>query len=314
MYWMRHYTVTSEGDKKRLDQYIACIRPDFTRSFVQKLIKEGSVFADNKKITKPSFKLRGGQELMIIIPSIKEIGIQAEPIPLDIIYEDEDMLVINKPAGMVVHPTDHGAHVSGTLVNAVMHYCKNSLSGIRGEKKPGIVHRLDKDTSGLIMVAKNDKAHQHLSRQIQQRTLTKKYLTLLKGHLSPAEGSVEAPLLKTHSQKEIKISNHPRAKSALTHYKVKNYAEDYSLTEVEIVTGRTHQIRVHFASIGYPVIGDEMYGNKEANEAMERKGLKRQFLHAAYLKFRLPKNDEWVELEAPPPEDLENIISEINRS
>lgn len=311
---MRHYTVTSQGDKLRLDQYIASIRPDFTRSFVQKLIKEGSIFVNNKKITKPSHKLSENDELMVIIPSIKEIGIEAEEIPLNIIYEDSDMLAINKPAGMVVHPTDHGAHVSGTLVNAVMHHCKNDLSGIRGEKKPGIVHRIDKDTSGLIMVAKNDAAHQHLSKQIQKRTITKKYLTLIKGHLEPTEGSIEAPILKLHGQKNVKISNQARAKEALTHYKVIEYVGDYTLVEAHIITGRTHQIRIHFASIGHPVCGDEMYGDKKTNEAIKNFGLKRQFLHAAYLKIQLPKNNEWIELRAELPKDLKEAIKNIKKS
>ncbi len=305
---MRHYTVSLEGNKLRLDQYLANIRPDFTRSFIQKLIKEGSVFVNNKKIIKPSLKVSEGDKLIVIIPSIKEIGIKAEDIALDIIYEDEDLIVVNKPSGMVVHPTDHGAHVSGTLVNAVMHYCKKELSGIRGKKKPGIVHRIDKDTTGLIMIAKDDKAHQHLSKQIQKRSITKKYLTLIKGHLEPQEGSIDAPILKLHGRKNVRISNQARAKKALTHYKVLDYIADYSLVEAQIITGRTHQIRVHFASIGHPVCGDSMYGDKKINEKMAELGLKRQFLHAAYLKIQLPKNDKWIELEAPLPEDLKEII------
>jgi len=308
---MRHYTVTLEESRTRLDHYFAKVKPDLTRSFIQKLIKDGHVFVNNKKIKKSSSKLNEGDELIINIPSIKEIGILAEDIPLDIIYEDKDIIVINKSPGMVVHPTDHGAHVSGTLVNAVMYHCKD-LSGIGGEKRPGIVHRLDKDTSGLIIVAKHDKAHLYISKQIEKRTVTKKYIALLSGHLKPKEGSVEAPLRKVHGEKDVKISARKDAKYALTHYKVEKYVNDYSLVEVQIVTGRTHQIRVHFAAIGHVVCGDEMYGHKSVNLKMNDFNLKRQFLHAAYLKFKLPKNDKWIELKAPLAKDLSSVLKKIS--
>ncbi|MBU1017404.1 RluA family pseudouridine synthase [Patescibacteria group bacterium] len=308
---MRHYTTTSEDVGLRLDQYLAKVKPDLTRSFIQKLIKGGHIFVNNKKTVKPAHKVSENDELIVDIPSIKEIGVQAENIPLDIIYEDKDIVVVNKPAGMVVHPTDHGAHVSGTLVNAVMHYCKD-LSGIGGEKRPGIVHRLDKDTSGLIIVAKNDKAHNHIAKQIHDRKITKKYLTLLKGHLSPRKGSIEAPLEKIHGEQDMRVSGRKKAKYALTHYEVEKYVGDYSLVEVQIVTGRTHQIRVHFASIGYPVCGDEMYGDKILNSKLKILNLNRQFLHAEYLKFRLPKNDEAIELTAPLAEDLEEVLKKMS--
>jgi 23S rRNA pseudouridine1911/1915/1917 synthase len=307
---MRHYTITSEDAKLRLDQYLAKVKPDLTRSFIQKLIKSGHVFVNNKKLTKPAYKISEDDELIVDIPSIKEIGVQAENIPLDIVYEDKDIVVVNKSAGMVVHPTDHGAHVSGTLVNAVLHHCKD-LSGIGGEKRPGIVHRLDKNTSGLIIVAKNDKAHNHIAKQIHDRKVVKRYLTLLKGHLSPKQGSIEAPLVKTHGEKDVRVSGRKRAKYALTHYKVKKYVGDYSLVEVQIVTGRTHQIRVHFDSIGHPVCGDEMYGDKTLNSSLLTLNLKRQFLHAEYLKFRLPKNDEIIELSAPLAEDLDDVLKRL---
>lgn len=305
---MRHYTVTTEDGKLRLDQYLAKVKPDLTRSFIQKMIKNGSVFVNHKKITKASTKLKEGDELVVIIPSLKEVGIQPEEIPLDIVYEDSDMLVVNKPAGMVVHPTDHGAHVSGTLVNAVLHHCKDSLSGINGEKRPGIVHRLDKQTSGVIMVAKSDKAHRYLAKQIEARTVTKRYITLLKGKLKPKEGSIESPLQKTHGSKDVRVSASKKAKYALTHYQVLEYVGNYSLVEVQIVTGRTHQIRVHFEAIGHPVIGDEMYGDKEENAKFKDLGLTRQFLHAAYLKIMLPKNEEEFELKADLPDDLKAVL------
>lgn len=266
---------------------------------------------NSKKITKTSTKMKENDELVVIVPSLKEVGIKAEDIPLDIVYEDDDLVVVNKKAGMVVHPTDHGSHVSGTLVNAVMHHCKDSLSGIGGEKRPGIVHRLDKQTSGLIIVAKSDRAHRFIARQIENRTVEKRYITLLKGKLKPKEGSIEAPLQKVRGDKDMRVSAGFKAKYALTHYNVKKYVGDYSLVEVQIITGRTHQIRVHFASIGHPVCGDEMYGDKTLNAKLEEKGLKRQFLHAASLKFRLPKNDEEITLSSPLPEDLNKVLKKL---
>jgi 23S rRNA pseudouridine1911/1915/1917 synthase len=307
---VRHHTITPEESGLRLDQYLAKVKPDLTRAFIQKLIKGGNVFVNNKKTVKSAYKLKEDDELMVMIPSIKEVGIQAENIPLNVVYEDKDIIVVNKPAGMVVHPTDHGAHVSGTLVNALLHHCKD-LSGIGGEKRPGIVHRLDKDTSGLIISAKNDKAHNYIARQIEDRGVIKKYITLLKGHLSPKEGSIEAPLMKTGGIKDVRVSGRKNAKYALTHYKVKKYAGDYSLVEVQIITGRTHQIRVHFAAIGHPVCGDEMYGDKKANEDLRKLGLNRQFLHAAELTFKLPKNGEPIKLSAPLADDLSNVLKRI---
>lgn len=309
---MRHYTITNEEDGSRLDKYLTQVKSDLTRAFIQKLIRDGNVFVNNKKITKTGHKLRDQDELTVNIPSIKEIGILSEDIPLEIIHEDSEMILVNKAPGMVVHPTDHGAHVSGTLVNALMHHCKD-LSGIGGEKRPGIVHRLDKDTSGLIMTAKNDKAHQHLSKQIQERSIKKKYITLLSGHLNPKHGSIEAPLIKSSvgGKRDMQISGKAKAKYALTHYKVIKYIGEYSLVEVEIITGRTHQIRVHFKSIGHPVLGDTMYGNKDANQKVANLGLKRQFLHAAELTFKLPSNNEEKTFSAPLPEDLKSVLNRI---
>lgn len=307
---MRHHTVTSEETGMRLDQYLAKVKPDLTRAFIQKLIKSGSVFINNKKTVKSAHRLKEGDELIILIPSIKEIGIEAENIPLDVVYEDKDIIVVNKPAGMVVHPTDRGAHVSGTLVNAVMHHCRD-LSGIGGERRPGIVHRLDKDTSGLIIVAKNDNAHNNIAKQIMDRKVTKIYTALLRGHLIPKEGSIESPIEKAHGQKDMRVSGSTRAKYALTNYKVIDYIGDYTLVSIQIVTGRTHQIRVHFAAIDHPVCGDEMYGNRTLNSKLQALGLHRQFLHATELTFKLPKNGEEIHLKAPLPRDLVGLLKRI---
>ncbi len=306
---MRHHVVAPEEKGLRLDQYLARVKPDFTRSFIQKLIKGGSVFVNHKKITKAAQRLAEGNELIVMVPSLKEVGILAEKIPLDIVYEDKDLLVVNKPPFMAVHPTDHGAHVAGTLVNALLHHCKD-LSGIGGVRRPGLVHRLDKDTSGLMVVAKNDETHRALSKQFEAREVTKKYITLLKGHLKPQEGSVEAPLQKGRDQK-IHISRLGKAKYALTHYKVKEYVGDYSLVEVQIVTGRTHQIRVHFAAIGHPVAGDKEYGDADVNGELAVLGLNRQFLHAAHLEFKHPKKGKTMKLEAPVPTDLKAVLKKL---
>lgn len=311
---MRHYNVEQNHGNTRLDQFLA-LNSSFSRMFVKnKLLPGGHVFVNHKKTTKASQKLSAGDEIIINPPSVKEVGILAENIPLDIVYEDAEVVVVNKPPNMVVHPTDHGAHVSGTLVNALMHHCREDLSGIGGEKRPGIVHRLDKDTSGLIMVAKNDRAHHSLSEQIQKRTITKKYLTLLKGHLAPKTGSIEAPLLKKSFDpqgKNVSVSKQRGSKYALTHYKVIDYIGRYSLVEVTIVTGRTHQIRVHFASIGHPVAGDKTYGDKKLNQEMEAIGLKRQFLHAWRLLLKLPGSEEDVQMEAPLAGDLKEVLKAL---
>lgn len=267
---------------------------------------------NHKKTTKAAMRLNEGDELVVIIPSIRETGIEAENIPLDVVYEDKDLIVVNKAPGMPVHPTDHGAHVSGTLVNALLYHCKDSLSGIGGEMRPGIVHRIDKFTSGLIIAAKNDHAHRMVAGQIMAHHVTKKYIALLNGHLTPKIGSIEAPILKTHGDKMVQVSNSDKAKYALTHYEVQKYIGDFTLVEVRIVTGRTHQIRVHFASIGHPVAGDDRYGDPKTNERLKEKtGLSRQFLHAAYLKFKLPSTGKEIELRAPLVKDLASTLKRL---
>lgn len=309
---MRHHTVTAQEAGMRLDRYLSKMKPDLTRAFIQKLIKGGSVFVNHKKITQNGHTLIEKDELILMIPSVREVGIVAEDIPLNVVYEDSDLIVVNKPAGMVVHPTDHGAHVSGTLVNALMHHCRD-LSGIGGEKRPGIVHRLDKETSGLIISAKNDQAHQFISKQIESRSVKKQYITLLKGHLNPKKGSIEAPMIKSHAggRTDMHVSGNEKAKYALTHYEVIEYIGDYSLVAVQIITGRTHQIRVHFKAIGHPVCGDSMYGDGKTNEKLEALGLHRQFLHAAELTFKIPNKGKELHLKAELPKDLKEVLKKL---
>jgi len=240
---------------------------------------------------------------------LKPSKFEAKEIPLDILYEDDDMLVVNKPAGLLTHPSAREKEY--TLVNALLHHCGDRLSGIGGEQRPGIVHRLDKNTSGILMVAKHDESHKDLAKQIQERKIEKYYIALVSGLMKSKSGTIEAPLLKTRVRKKNKVivSPNKEAKDSTTLFSVKETFQDkYSLLDVQIITGRMHQIRVHFASIDHPVVGDITYGNKKVNEHFKKLGLLRQFLHAHKLKFRHPRTEKWMEFEAPLSEDLNEIL------
>lgn len=282
----------------RLDRYIAehC---DLSRSHIQNLIKDEQILVDGRPIKASQIAVTG-ERIIIIVPPPIPIAMVAEDIPLHIVYEDDDLLVINKPAGLTVHPAP--GHHTGTLVNAILGYCPD-LAGIKGSVRPGIVHRLDKDTSGLMMVAKNDKAQMSLSDQIKKRTVEKWYLVLVSGHLFPKEGAVEAPIGR-HPRDRKKMAVVSRGREARTFYRVREYLGDYSLLEVRIETGRTHQIRVHLSAIGYPVVGDVVYGRRS-------KIVARQFLHAYRLGFRLPGSLEWVEFKSELPSDLQEALRHI---
>lgn len=241
---------------KRIDSFLAS-ELDYTRSYLKKLILNGLVKVNGSSI-KPNYKLKEGDSVDVNIPEAEKIDLMPENIPLDIIYEDDDIIVINKPQGMVVHPAP--GNYSGTLVNALLYHCKN-LSGINGELRPGIVHRLDKDTSGVMVVAKNDKAHLDLSNQIKERTILKKYIAIVEGVIKDDEGSIEAPIGRDHVERK-KMAVTEDGRYALTLYKVLERYKNNSLIEATIKTGRTHQIRVHMSYIGHPIVGDEVYGYK----------------------------------------------------
>lgn len=292
---------------------------DWSRSFARKVIEVGGVFVQGR-IVKASYLVREGDEVVVEKPKVENSVLQPEDIELDVIYEDSDLIVVNKPAGMVVHPTDSGHNQTGTLVNALLFHCKD-LSGIGGVMRPGIVHRLDKGTSGVMVVAKNDMAHQDLSNQIREREVKKEYVTLVKGRLEPRKGAIDAPIGRSLTdRKKMDVVEHGTSRSALTYYEVLKYfsTDDgldvetgFTLVKVRIVTGRTHQIRVHFQSIGFPVVGDDTYGEEKVNAVFRKWGLNRPFLHAEALGFRLPEVNEWREFEAEIPEDLKKVLGEL---
>ena len=290
------FTASSSGE--RLDKYLA-EQCQISRSYAQKLINEGQVEV-NGHAAKASQKLNTGDKVVANIPPPSPISLAPEAIPLKVVYEDKDVIVIDKPAGLLVHPAA-GQH-SGTLVNAILARCPD-LGEIKGSIRPGIVHRLDKDTSGLMMVAKNDAAHANLSRQIKQRLIKKGYIALVSGHLSPELGVIDAPIGR-HPKDRKRMAVVSGGREARTEYKVIKYLDDYTLVEAMPETGRTHQIRVHFAAIGHPVFGDPVYGKKSPL-------LGRQFLHAYRLGFRLPSTGESVEFTSELPPELQEMLSHV---
>lgn len=300
--------VNEVNEKIRLDAYISKQMQDLSRSMIQKLLEENKINV-NGKSEKPAYKVQNGDIIEINIEEPKEVKIEAQDIPLDIIYEDEDILVVNKQKGLVVHPAN--GNPDGTLVNAVMAHCKDSLSGIGGELRPGIVHRLDKDTSGLLIIAKNDKAHIQMSNQIKNREVKKTYIALVRGTIAENEATINMPIGRsTKDRKKMAVTK--SGKEAVTHFKVLNrYTTDkgsYTLLEIKIDTGRTHQIRVHMAEIGHPVIGDAVYSNGK-NEF----GVEGQCLHAKRLEFTHPITGKEMKLEAPLPKYFKNIIEHLEK-
>jgi len=290
--------MTVETGGVRLDKYIA-EHSGLSRSHIQKLIKDEKVLVEGNP-AKASQEAVIGEKIVITVPLPTPISVDPEDIPLSIVYEDDDLMVIDKPAGLTVHPAP--GHRTGTLVNAILAHCPN-LAGIKGSIRPGIVHRLDKDTSGLIMVAKNDAAQLSLSGQIKKRSVQKWYLVLVSGHLSPRNGAIEAPIGR-HPKDRKKMAIVSTGREARTVYRVKEYLGNYSFLEVRIETGRTHQIRVHLSSIGYPVVGDAVYGGKTNL-------LARQFVHAHRLGFRLPVSLQPVEFKSELPPDLQEALGKI---
>ena len=298
-------SIISDVNNERLDSYISKSNLDLSRSMVQKLIKENRVFVNGKN-EKESYKIKVNDNITIQIEEPKSSKLEAQDIPLDIIYEDNDIIVINKPKGMVVHPGN--GNPDNTLVNAVLAHCKGSLSGIGGEIRPGIVHRIDKDTSGLIIVAKNDKSHINLSEQIKNHEVTKIYTALVKGNISEDEATIDMPIGRDKKDRK-KMSVTRDGKEAVSHIKVVKRYGNYTLIRVKIDTGRTHQIRVHMAKIGHPVVGDEVYSSGK-NEF----GVKGQMLHSTILKFKHPISGKEIMLEAPLPQYFEDVLSKLDKN
>lgn len=296
------WTAGPEDAKTRIDKYIAeALGDEVSRSQVQLWISEGHVTVNGAPV-KANFKLSEGDRISVHVPEPSAVEIAPEDIPLEVVFEDRDVIVVNKPRGMVVHPAP--GHLTGTLVNALMFHCKD-LSGINGELRPGIVHRIDKDTSGLIMAAKNDKAHASLAVQLKDHSVTRRYIALVQGNISHDQGTVDAPIGRDpHDRKMFTVTDR-NSKHAVTHFTVMERFGDYSLLELQLETGRTHQIRVHMKYIGHSLVGDPVYGKS--------KGIKMngQALHAAVLGFVHPSSGEYVEFSAPLPQDMEDLLASL---
>lgn len=303
---LEEYTVEESQSGMRLDKFLTEIYPDQTRSFLQKLVKSGEIKVNGKPVIKAGFVVEGGDQVSASIPTPQAVEIEAENIPLDILYEDADVLIVNKPKGMVVHPS--AGHYSGTLVNAIMYHCADSLSGINGEIRPGIVHRIDMDTTGALIICKNDAAHVDIAEQIKEHTVTRRYRGIVCGVVKEDEGTIEGAIGRHPTQRKKMAINEKNGKPAITHYKVLQRFAKYTYMEFRLETGRTHQIRVHMASIGHPLLGDELYGNPK-NLVM--KGLQGQTLHAMVIGFVHPTTHEYMEFEAPLPEYFQNLLQKL---
>jgi len=299
---MKKYIVKSNEIGKRIDAHISIVEKEISRTAVQRLIEEEIITVNGKK-TKASYKVQENDIIEIGENKPKEIKLKAEDIPIEIIYEDEDIIVVNKPKGLVVHPAV--GNPDGTLVNAIMAICKDSLSGIGGEIRPGIVHRLDKDTSGILIIAKNDTAHINLSEQIKNHEVEKTYIALVRGIVKENEATINMPIGRSTKDRK-KMAVNKNGKNAVTHFKVLNRYEKYTLLEIKIETGRTHQIRVHLSHIGYPVVGDYTYSNGKNDFNVEG-----QMLHSKKIKFRHPKSNKEMELVANLPEYFQKILEKL---
>lgn len=297
------YEVGTENAGKRIDKFLSGELSELSRSYIQKLLKEGMVTLGGKPL-KANYKLREGDLIEIRIPPAAEPDILPEDIPLEILYEDEDVLVVNKPKGMVVHPG--AGHYSGTLVNALLYHCGDSLSGINGVLRPGIVHRIDRDTTGSLLVCKNDTAHRVIAEQLKEHSITRKYRAIVHGVIKEEEGTVNAPIGRHPIDRKKMAINEKNGKHAVTHYRVLERFRNFTYVECRLETGRTHQIRVHMSSIHHPLLGDEVYGCGNGKEHLQG-----QTLHAMALGFVHPRTGEYLEFSAPLPEYFEDILKKL---
>ena len=297
---MKELLFSAAEGGERIDNFLNEAMPDFSRSYLQKLIKNGNVLVKDICV-KPNYRLNAEDEIQVRIPDDIPLDIQPENIPLDILYEDEDLLVINKPKGMVVHPA--AGHYSGTLVNALLYHCDGQLSGINGVLRPGIVHRIDRDTTGSLLVCKNDMAHRALAEQLKEHSINRRYRAIVWGNLKDDEGTVDAPIGRHPVDRKKMAINRQNGKNAVTHYTVLQRFSKFTYIECRLETGRTHQIRVHMASIGHPLLGDEVYGPGKSPYTLEG-----QCLHAMTLGFVHPRTGEYVECTAPLPPYFEHLL------
>lgn len=294
------YQIGLEEDEARLDKWISGALPDLSRSYIQKCIKENHVLV-NQKPQKASYRLKVDDEIVFSIPEAVEPAIEAEDIPLAVLYEDEDVLVVNKPKGMVVHPAP--GHYSGTLVNAVLYHCRGCLSGINGVMRPGIVHRIDQDTTGSLIVCKNDHAHKLIATQLKEHTITRRYRAIVHGVLLQDSGVIDAPIGRDPKDRKRMAVNEQNGKPAVTHYTVLQRFREYTYIECRLETGRTHQIRVHLASTGHPLLGDTVYCSRKEPYRLEG-----QTLHAMVIGFTHPTDGRYVEVTAPLPAYFEHLL------
>lgn len=295
---------TIEKGGERIDKYLSEQLEDMTRSHIQKLIKENMVRVNGMAV-KSNFKLSASDQIEVEIPELKEPDILSENIPLDILYEDQDILVVNKPKGMVVHPAP--GHYTGTLVNAIMYHCKDNLSGINGVMRPGIVHRIDMDTTGSLLICKNDRAHQALAEQLKEHSITRKYHAIVHGRLKEDEGTIDKPIGR-HPIDRKKMSVHcTNGREAITHYRVLKRFQQFTYIECQLETGRTHQIRVHMSSIGHPILGDQVYGPAKCPYKLQG-----QTLHAKVLGITHPTTGEYMEFDAPLPDYFQGLLEKMH--
>ena len=295
---------SEESKNQRLDAFLASSLDGLTRSQATRLIESGEVAVDGRAVSK-SYKLAGGEDIAVTLPEPEPVEAVPQDIPLDVVYEDADVIVVNKPSGMVVHPAP--GHPDGTLVNALLYHCAGTLSGIGGALRPGIVHRIDRDTSGLIIAAKNDAAHQYLSAQLADHTLARTYECIVVGKLREDRGTVNAPIAR-HPTDRKRMAVVAGGREAVTHWEVIARYPGYTHVRCRLETGRTHQIRVHMAYIGHPILGDTVYGAKK-----EVPGLTGQCLHAVGLRFLHPRTHEVVELSCPLPEEFTRMLQKIRK-
>ena len=301
------FQVTEEYEDERIDKYMASLIDSLSRSFIQKMMKEQKVLVNNIPV-KANYRLRTEDEICFTLPEAAEPDIEAENIPLDILYEDDDVLVVNKPKGMVVHPA--AGHYSGTLVNAVMYHCRGSLSGINGVMRPGIVHRIDRDTTGSLIICKNDNAHLSIAAQLKDHTIVRRYRAIVHGVIMEEELCINSPVGRHPTDRKKMAAGVRNGKEAVTHIKVLERFRAYTYIECRLETGRTHQIRVHMDSIGHPLLGDTVYGNRKYSLPYVLQG---QTLHAMTLGFIHPVSGEYVETTAPLPDYFSHLLETLPR-
>lgn len=299
------YEVLLEQEGERLDKYLSILYPELSRSFFQKLIKD-DLCTVNGNSQKPNYRVCEGDLVNITFPDAKETSIVPENIPLDILYEDDDVLIVNKPKGMVVHPS--AGHERGTLVNAILYHCKDSLSGINGDIRPGIVHRIDMDTTGSLIVCKNDESHIHIAEQIKEHSVNRIYVGIVCGNVTEDRGTVEGAIGRHPTDRKRMAINEKNGKPAVTHYQALERFGKYTYMQFQLETGRTHQIRVHMASIQHPLLGDEIYSNTKKSSFKHLQG---QCLHAKTIGFVHPRTKEYMEFSAPLPDYFKKLLTQL---